>query len=220
MALPKKCGIYKITSPSKRTYIGQSTDIARRFRSYRGNYSSIKAQVKLYASLQKHGADNHVFEIIQECNSEDLNEIERYYIELYNSFDKLCGLNISRGMYTPMSDETKIKIGIANTGKKMSDDARKRMSDKGKMVWSEERRKKMSEFQKSIPHKDKGRHYEKKRVAKIGGNNPNARKVINIATNELFNTIKEASISLSIKYATLWCYLVGSRENKTSMRFL
>lgn len=36
------CGIYKITSPSGRVYVGQSVDIERRFAEYRRNGSAKK----------------------------------------------------------------------------------------------------------------------------------------------------------------------------------
>ena len=51
-------GIYKITSPSDRIYIGQSIDINKRFRKY---YNlKCKQQPKLYNSLCKYGVDAHI----------------------------------------------------------------------------------------------------------------------------------------------------------------
>jgi len=52
-------GIYKITSPSKKVYIGQSWNIKERFRKY--NYKS--NQQLLMRSFSKYGLENHVFEI-------------------------------------------------------------------------------------------------------------------------------------------------------------
>lgn len=77
-------GIYKITSPSGKVYIGQSIDIELRFRSYNNCGSNIKNQTALYYSFMKHGIDNHVFEVVEECNIEDLNDRERYWQEFYN----------------------------------------------------------------------------------------------------------------------------------------
>lgn len=82
-------GIYKITSPSNRVYIGQSKCIRRRFRMY--NNLACEKQIKLYNSLSFHGVNNHTFEVIQECEIDELNKLERYYQELYNSVEK--GLN-------------------------------------------------------------------------------------------------------------------------------
>ncbi|HEC36627.1 hypothetical protein LCGC14_1312370 [marine sediment metagenome] len=49
----KICGIYKITSPTKKIYIGQSIDINRRKIIYKNILC--KLQRKIYNSLKKHG---------------------------------------------------------------------------------------------------------------------------------------------------------------------
>jgi|SRR6478609_2390214 len=84
-------GIYKITSPTKRIYIGQSLNVKGRFNHYK-KYKC-KAQTKLYNSLIKYGADKHVFEIICECDKSELNNKERFYQEIYNSTCQKKGLN-------------------------------------------------------------------------------------------------------------------------------
>jgi len=66
----KTCGIYKITSPSGRVYIGQSVDILHRFKTYVKMYVKNEKQVKLFRSFTKHGVENHTFEIIEECEME------------------------------------------------------------------------------------------------------------------------------------------------------
>ena len=58
----KVIGIYKITSPSNKIYIGQGIDIYIRWNEYKR--LKCKRQPKLYASLKKHGVDNHKFEIV------------------------------------------------------------------------------------------------------------------------------------------------------------
>jgi len=83
-------GIYKITNPNGKIYIGQSIDIYRRFKEYNKLYCS--QSKKLYNSLNKYGFDNHVFEIIEECLVKDLNIKEEQYILYYNSH--IIGLNI------------------------------------------------------------------------------------------------------------------------------
>ena len=54
-------GIYKITSPTNKVYIGSSNNIFNRWCSYK-NLKCL-TQTKLYRSFLKHGVDNHVFEI-------------------------------------------------------------------------------------------------------------------------------------------------------------
>jgi hypothetical protein len=82
-------GVYSITSPSGKVYVGSSKDIKKRWKAY---YSlSCKNQVKLYRSLVKHGIDNHLFKIEIECSIEELFEWEHHYSNYYSSITK--GLN-------------------------------------------------------------------------------------------------------------------------------
>ena len=83
------CGIYKIISPSGRVYIGQSKDIKNRWSSYRTR--ECPNQVLLNKSFNKYGVHNHIFEIIEECSSEDLDFRERYWQEYYDVVN--VGLN-------------------------------------------------------------------------------------------------------------------------------
>jgi len=56
-----KIGIYKITNPDNKVYVGQSKNIHSRFKDYKKvNYN----QRKVYESILKYGIENHKFEII------------------------------------------------------------------------------------------------------------------------------------------------------------
>jgi len=89
----KIIGIYKITSPSGKIYIGQSIDIYNRWIKGHKYSNSRKIGVgkKLKNSYIKYGHENHKFEIIEECSTEQLNEREIYWINFYNSYKN--GLN-------------------------------------------------------------------------------------------------------------------------------
>jgi group I intron endonuclease len=76
-------GIYKITSPTKKIYIGQSVNIEKRILSYKGLHC--KNQTIIYNSLKKYGVDKHKFEILCECEISELNDKERYYQDLYSA---------------------------------------------------------------------------------------------------------------------------------------
>jgi len=91
----KICGIYKITSPKKRIYIGQSTDIENRKKIYRN--SACKKQTRLYRSIKKYGWEKHKFEIIHFCEKEELNDLEVYYISLFQTNNTEYGLNLKSG---------------------------------------------------------------------------------------------------------------------------
>jgi len=113
-------GIYKITSPSGKIYIGQSVDIDKRFKSYL-RYSC-KSQTKLFASLKKYGSKNHKYEILLICKKEELSVREKYYVDLFQSFNSKNGLNIrdGGGNSAKLSDEQKKKISNSLKGKKHS----------------------------------------------------------------------------------------------------
>lgn len=134
-------GIYKITClTNNRVYIGQSTNVLKRLSNYK-NITNCKSQTRLFRSLNKYGVGNHFFEIICECDLEQLNDIERYWQEFYD----VCGKNGLNCMLTkssdrsgystqagtkrkPRSEETKMKLRLANIGKKASDEAKAKMS--------------------------------------------------------------------------------------------
>lgn len=109
-------GVYKITSPSGKIYIGSSSDIEQRFYNYRRLHCG--SQRRLYYSFLKYGVENHKFEIIEECTPENVLERELFYGNLYNVLDSKRGLNCrlpkNGEAYTYMSEETKKKIGETN----------------------------------------------------------------------------------------------------------
>jgi group I intron endonuclease len=86
------CGIYKITSPTERVYVGQSKDITRRWKSYKNKAKGNEKQWVLGNSFLKYGVENHTFEIIEECLEEDLNCRERYWQDFYDVLNG--GLNL------------------------------------------------------------------------------------------------------------------------------
>lgn len=54
---------------------------------------------------------------------------------------------------------------------------------------------------------------------KLGGN-PRAKKIIDTLTKIVYDSIKEAAISLGIKESTMRCYVNGSMNNKTNCIYL
>jgi group I intron endonuclease len=73
-------GIYKITSPSGKVYVGQTIDIDKRFNGYKNQkQNTFQNQTRLKRSMLKYGWANHIFEVIVECAIEDLNRMERHY---------------------------------------------------------------------------------------------------------------------------------------------
>jgi group I intron endonuclease len=148
--MEKICGIYKITSPTGKIYIGQSANIKKRINYYKNLLC--KQQIMLYNSIKKYGMDAHDFIILKTCQKNELNEFEIFYINKYNSFNSDIGMNLQSGGHNySFSDITKLKMSksqMGNTkrlGFKVSEETRKKMSDcKIGRIVSEETRLRMS----------------------------------------------------------------------------
>ena len=111
-------GIYKITSPKGKIYIGQSTNIKKRFKSYKKSRTS--RQPRLFKSMYKYGYKNHCFEVVLECTKEELNNLERHYQDYYNVLGKK-GLNsiliAGNGLKAIVSKKTRSKISASGKGR-------------------------------------------------------------------------------------------------------
>lgn len=154
------CGIYKITSPSGKVYVGQSQRIYDRWRGYKNGY--YKNQPLLNRSILKYGIHNHRFEIVELCSTENLNALEKFYVEYYNSFNSSIGLNLRAGgcSNAKISDSTREKMRLKALGRIVSDETRKKIGEKSKgRFYSEETRNKISMMLTgrtlSDEHKDK-----------------------------------------------------------------
>lgn len=83
-------GIYKLTSlVNGKSYVGKSTNVKRRiadhFKSVVG-ITSIADQV-VHHAIKKEGFWNWTIEIITYCDKEQLNELEKYYIDFFKTQD-------------------------------------------------------------------------------------------------------------------------------------
>jgi group I intron endonuclease len=202
-------GIYKITSPSNKIYVGSSNNIERRFKEYK--YNNGKEQVRLYNSFLKYGFINHKFEIIEECLFEDLNIRERYWQEFYDVLNKYKGLNClyveTKEKRRILSKETKNKQKLATMGEK---------NPRFGVTLSEETKLKIS-----LGNKGKIRTIEvKNKISKALLNNTYSklnRIVINTKTGVEYRSIKKAAIDNNINYSTLVAILAGKFKNKTSL---
>ena len=93
-----KIGIYKITNIiTDQCYIGQSLNIYKRWCDHCKAGLGIDTPVgnKLYQSIQKTGLQNFTFELLCQCPKEELDQKEKYFIELYQS--DLYGFNGTKG---------------------------------------------------------------------------------------------------------------------------
>lgn len=169
-------GIYKITSPTGKHYIGQSINVERRIKGYR-QMSNCNRQRILYNSLKKHGTDLHEFSILETLNdklsNEEmvvwLNDKEIFYSLKFNSLSP-SGLNlVIGGKHGFASEELKqrfseMRLGSKSPmyGKHQSEETKKKnresqLGEKSKMYGkpkSIETRKRMSEGRMGVSLSD------------------------------------------------------------------
>ena len=159
--------IYKITSPSKRVYIGSTVNIKSRKRNYIG--LRCKQQRKLYYSLLKYGWEQHNFSIIEEVEFELMYIKERFYQEKYNSVEE--GLNC---MYVETVNKPRVIGKEARKKMSLNSGARNKSTEwqakitaslKGRVV-AEETRKKIS--MTKLGKKESAETREKKRLSALG----------------------------------------------------
>ena len=111
--------IYKITNPNDKIYIGKSIDIEKRLKAYSKAYC--EQQKGIYASIKKYGWDVHTFEVLEECDVNQMNIRERFYQDKYKVIEE--GLNLRLTKTDERSGSipqyVKDKISKGNRGRKM-----------------------------------------------------------------------------------------------------
>lgn len=147
------------------------------------NGKGYQQQPKFYNAILKYGWDNFEHIIVKtNLTREEASNLEKNLIIQYDTQNDKKGYNNRDGgieKYTLTEEQRKIRAWAK--GKKFSKEHCKNISNGLKnRVFSEEAKKKMSEA-KLIAGTFQGK------------NNPKAQKVICIETNQIFDTIKEAS---------------------------
>lgn len=75
-------GIYKIENLTNgKIYIGQSIEIEKRWQ----KHLTAQDDFYIHKALRKYGKTNFSFQILEECNQEELDNKEKYWIDYYNS---------------------------------------------------------------------------------------------------------------------------------------
>jgi group I intron endonuclease len=119
--------IYMFTSPSGKSYIGQTIrTIEERFGEHRTGRSS--KCVLMYRAMQKYGWESFEKDWY-ECPDEDLNKHEELMIEVLGTLSP-GGYNLKEGGANgKLSEETKQKISVSNTGKIRTSESKLKMSE-------------------------------------------------------------------------------------------
>ena len=93
---PLAAGVYKITNTlTNSCYIGQAVDIVKRWGDHCKAAIVEGTKNKLYNAIREYGLENFTFEVLEECEPEHLNERERFFIQMYDSYN--YGYNSTQG---------------------------------------------------------------------------------------------------------------------------
>lgn len=103
-------GIYMWTSPSGKSYIGQSIDLTKRKNRFINNQYD-KSQKKLKYALNKYNISTWKYQVLEYCEIDRLDEREIYYIKLYDTF--IHGYNMTKG-------------GMGTLGHKMTEEGKEK----------------------------------------------------------------------------------------------
>ncbi len=204
--MSKNCGIYKITSPTGRVYIGQSKNIKERFRDY-NKPNRGKSQTRLVNSFKKHGVENHQFDIIEYCTEEELNCSERFWQDEFDVTGK-NGLNC-------------ILQNCGEARRVNSEETRKKLGNKGKSNYMYGKKGKL--------HPNYGKKYSeeskilksKSMLGKLKGiKSPNSKIILDEQNGIFYFGVPEASEVVGLKESNLRAMLTGTYKNKTSLRYV
>ena len=166
---------------------------------WRLHYSKSSTCKYIHEAINEYGPENFVIEEIEQGNSrEDLNEKEKYWIRELNSLFP-NGYNNDKGGYSITYTE--------ESRKKMSEhrpDFRGSKNPRYGVKASEETRRLISEALK-------GKY--------VGEKNPNHKAVINLDTNEYFNTATQAAEKYGVTSSTLLKTCRGKQKRTAGYRW-
>jgi len=190
-------GIYKWVSPTGRIYVGQSTNIKQRKEWYLSNGISNASMPKLKRSFSKYGIENHLFEVIEYCSIEKLNEREIHWGLFYNVLEN--GLNCKLGEQNCVfSEETKNKMSIAKKDKSLSTEHQLNREKSLKKYWDmkKELKEKLDKVEKIkyIPTKEHRDNLSKAKKGKSIHTEQSKQKLSEVGKLRDMNKVSQAGI--------------------------
>jgi group I intron endonuclease len=202
--------IYKATNTvNNKVYIGQTMAKLSVRKSKHIYDSKNGSNIYFHLALRKYKLENFLWEVICDCTSiDECNERERYFISHYQSANREKGYNLDLGGKNSerseetknkiklskqnISEETKNKIRKANVGKKTKNKIR--VANLGKKLSDETVEKIKSNNNRYWKDKKLSAESIAKRTLK------RKKRIVCNETNEIFESIKEASEKLKISH--------------------
>jgi len=196
---PEESGIYKITSPTGRVYIGEAKCLRKRCLAYT-NPNKVKKQRAIYNSLIKYGVESHNIEILELTNEDLLMVRERFYQELYDSVNNglNCFFTQTDNKKKIWSEETKNIMSQNQKGDKNSFYGKKHTDESLRKIGESSKGDKNPNFGGKLVNKD---FIEKQ----IESNSKKHLKVIDTKTGEIqyFRNSKECAVALNAKQSNV-----------------
>lgn len=238
-----RTAVYRITnSINGKLYFGLSSRPSSRWSTHKRR--AIDGYVsKLSAAIRKYGATAFLFEVIHWCDSrEDANELEHFFIE--EAGTRLSGYNIREGGDSGAhSEESKIKIGLLGLGREVAPETRAKISvgltGYKRPPMANETKQKLSIACSGYSHTEEA--VEKIRAASAGRKYPNrkphspeayakaakaisatrtknARKVLCVETEEMFESARLAARACGVSDALVSLHCRGKMNGGKSMK--
>ena len=194
--MPKIIGVYKITNPEGKIYIGSSVDVKKRIRN---EYESKSPKQKVRCvneSIAKYGYENHIVEIIETCSKEDLKQRERFWQE---ANDCLYPNGLNKNL---VKCKGKKQVCSEHTNQLISS------SKIGTPAWN-----------KGVPTSDSTKNTIKERYSPL--HRKSSKIILDTSTGVFYYCLREASLAFSIPKQTLRANLSAPNKdcikNKTSL---
>lgn len=201
----RKYSVYKHTTPNNKVYIGMTCQKPEK----RWNYGKSYKENKYFNNaINKYGWKNIKHEILAtNLTKEEAEEFEIYFInKKYKSNNIKYGYNIEYGgcHNGKTSEITRKRISEANKGKHNSP---KTEFKKGHITIITE------EIKQKISEKNKGKHASVRTEFKKGHKPLNARKVLCIESDVVYDTIKKASEDTNVMACHISQVCNGKRKS-------
>lgn len=212
--MKSKMIIYKVTNNiNGKVYIGQTiTKIESRW--YHHCWAAVRYNANhFHHAINKYGKESFTIEVLcSALNRENLNYLERYFIELYNSFSQKGYNSRVTGAKNSCNQETRKKLRDA-----FKRNPRKTFLGKNH---TEETKRKLSDFHKSRTRKKGVIFSDKtKEKMKLSAEKRSGSKSIQDNYGNIYRSIRDASRVLNIHYSSIHRVINQKRESIKGYRF-
>lgn len=190
-------GIYKILhKPSGKFYIGQSVNVRIRWAEHRRKLrNNDHHNPKLQSYFNKYGIGAFEFQLVEECNADELDAREQYYL------DKKPWFNVAVYASAPTRGRTFSKEVVEKRAKQL----------RGRAI-SAEHKQNISKAKKGVKQTEK--HKQALSKVRKGKLRPtNRRKVMCVETGQVFDMVKDVAKHFGGRSSHLCGHLSGSRKH-------